>query len=202
MGIVHPAKTHSGPQLRNAAASGVIPGTRAERPRPIRLVLFFLGGFMLANFVVAGFTAIRPAAQEQSRELNIAQKRSHEPWAQNEPYIESARKNARKSALDALAMPLAAACSAQGHKQFIDALNFYFEQRSSQIQSYPHTWGEPGEQHIVRAWATADDNRVEKLTRETFARGYFRIEEFQGGSRSMISELVKDEPAPGPVCAG
>lgn len=167
----------------------------------MRLILFFLGGFMLANVVVAGFTAIRPQAQEQSRELNLSQKRSAEPWAANEPYIESTRKNARKSALDALAMPNTAACSPQGHKQFIDALNFYYEQRASQIVSYPQSFGEPGEQYIVRAWATADDSRVERLTRETYARGFFRLDEFRSGTRGMISELVRHEVA-GPSCAG
>lgn len=167
----------------------------------MRLVLFFLGGFMLANVVVAGFTAIRPQAQEQSRELNLSQKRSAEPWAVNEPYIESARKHARKSALDALAMPNSAACSPQGHKQFVDALNFYYEQRASQIVTYPQSWGEPAEQYIVRAWATADDSRVERLTRETYARGFFKLDEFQAGTRSMIAELVRNEVA-GAACTG
>ncbi len=168
----------------------------------MRLILFFLGGFLLANLVVAGFTAIRPQAQEQSRELNLAQKRGQEPWAANEPYIETARRNARKTALDALAMPVSALCSEQGRGQLVDALNYYYGQRATQMRGYPATWGAAGGQYIGKAWSTADDSRVERLTRETYGRGYFSIDEFGSPTRETIADLLQDERPGEPVCAG
>lgn len=42
----------------------------------MRLILFFLGGFMLANLVVAGSSMIRPQAHEQQRMFRDANKRA------------------------------------------------------------------------------------------------------------------------------
>ncbi|MCZ7641718.1 MAG: hypothetical protein M5U33_01780 [Pseudorhodoplanes sp.] len=103
----------------------------------MRLILFFLGGFMLANLVVAGSSMIRPQAHEQQRMFRDANKSAPAPWTANERYIEPTRKNARRSALDALAMPLAVACSSTGRAQIVDALAFYYGQRARSGASMP-----------------------------------------------------------------
>ncbi|MBZ0140935.1 MAG: hypothetical protein K8H87_14360, partial [Pseudorhodoplanes sp.] len=167
----------------------------------MRLILFFFGGFLLANLVVAGSNIIRPQAREQQPMFSEVNNRAPAPWAANERYIESARKNARRSALDVLAMPMAVACSPTGRTQLVDALSFYYGQRASQRRGYFETWGVDGMHFIEKAWATADDSRVERLTRETFSRGYFSLDDFAPRARALIAETLGAEPAPGKICA-
>ncbi|GIK81707.1 MAG: hypothetical protein KJZ73_14315 [Pseudorhodoplanes sp.] len=167
----------------------------------MRLILFFLGGFMLANLVVAGSSMIRPQAHEQQRMFRDANKSAPAPWTANERYIEPTRKNARRSALDALAMPLAVACSSTGRAQIVDALAFYYGQRAAQRRKYAEAWGADGGRFAEKAWATTDDGRVERLTRETFSRGYFSLDDFGARARELIAETVSGESAPATACA-
>ena len=103
--------------------------------------------------------------------------------------------------LDALALPTASLCGASGRKQVVDALNYYYGQRATQTRSYARNWGEPGARHIAKVWTTPDDNRAERLTRETYARGYFSLDEFKPPIRDMIADIVHGERAGKKLCA-
>jgi hypothetical protein len=53
----------------------------------------------------------------------------------------------------------------------------------------------------LRRWATADDNRIERLVRETYGRGYLRLDALQSPMRKVVADLVRDERVTGKPCA-
>jgi hypothetical protein len=165
----------------------------------MRAILFVIAGIVLANIVFATFFATPQRAEEKPAIINAATERGQDPWATNEPYIESARRSARKSALEALTQPTVAVCTAEGRKKIVDALKHYYWQRASQLRGYPSSWGDAGARYIVRAWSTAEDSRVDRLTRETYGRGYFGLDEFKSLTRDLIVETVRGQ-APGKSC--
>ena len=83
--------------------------------------------------------------------------------------------------------PWASYCNAEGRKRLIDAINYYYWQRDSQSKSYANNWGEAGARYIAKAWATSDDNRIERMTRETFGRGYFSLDELRPYIRTALA---------------
>jgi hypothetical protein len=50
-------------------------------------------------------------------------------------------------------------------------------------------------------WDTADDNRVARLIRETYSRGYFTPADMEGYVRGEIAGLVRQERVTGKPCA-
>lgn len=175
----------------------------------MRLVLFFLGGFLLANLVVAGITAIRPLASEQGprefnlpREFNMSQKRGQDPWVANEPIHDQTRKTARANALAALDGAWSDFCGEDGRAKLVTGLSYYYEQRAMQERGYPASFGDAGARHIKKAWSTADDVRIERLTREIYGRGYFTPEDFRPHVKDAIAERVSGEIVTGKPCAG
>ena len=68
-------------------------------------------------------------------------------------------------------------------------------------QSYANTYGERRPAYAVKAWTTTDDNRIERLTSETYGRGYFSLDELRPNARTQLAELVKGERVTGKPCA-
>jgi hypothetical protein len=169
----------------------------------MRAILFLIGGVIVANIAWATFVW-RPSAEEKPASVvNTATRRGQEPWMTNEKHIDAARSSARRSLLAALDKPWSTLCSDAGHQQLVKAIGYYYWQRGSQTRSYARNWGEPGRQHIRRAWATSDDNRVERRVRESFARGHFVLEEVHPESvRAYVAEQVRGERAGANACAG
>lgn len=170
----------------------------------MRAILFLVGGIVLANIVAATFFW-RPSAQATAKPepiVNSATVKGQESWMVNEHYIESGRDNARKSALDALGKPWSAFCEAAGKKRLIESIDYYLWQRTGQLQSYPKNWGEPARRYIAKAWATSDDNRIERMTRETYGRGFVSLDDFKPYARAALAEIVKGERVTGKPCAG
>ena len=180
----------------------------------MRLILFFLGGFFLANIVVAGVTAIRPLASEQRprefnlprefntpREFNMSQKRQ-DPWAANDAIHDQTRKTARANALAALDGAWSGLCGGDDRAKLISNLSYYYEQRDMQERGYPASFGEAGARHIKKAWSTADDVKIERLTREIYGRGYVTPEDFRPQVKDAIAEQVSGEIVTGKPCAG
>ena len=54
----------------------------------------------------------------------------------------------------------------------------------------------------MKVWATADDNRIERLTRETYGRGYFSLDELKPSTHTALGELLKGERVTAKSCAG
>jgi|1185.fasta_scaffold09910_2 hypothetical protein len=170
----------------------------------MRTLLFLMGGIALANIGAATFFWYPPAQATGKPEpvVNSATVKGQEPWMANEPYIESNRQSARKSALEALGKPWSTFCEAAGKKRLIESIDAYLWQRTGQLASYPKNWGEPGRRYIAKAWTTPDDSRVERMTRETYGRGFFSLEDFKPYTRSPLAELVKGERVTAKRCAG
>ena len=171
----------------------------------MRLILFFLGGFLLANSVVIGVSAIRPLASEQHpRELNlnVSQKRSQDPWMANEAIHDQTRKTARANALAVLDGAWSSFCGEDGRTKLVAGLSFYYEQRGMQERGYPASFGEAGARHIRKAWSTADDARIERLTREMYGRGYFTPGDFRPQVKDAIAERVDGTTVSGNPCTG
>ena len=173
----------------------------------MRPILFLIGGVVLANIVWATFFWKAPAKATGKPEpvVNSAtqkgQEKGQEPWMANERYNAPGRDIARKSALEALDKPWATFCTAEGRKHLIDAINYYYGQRHAQTQSYANTYGEPARLYAVKAWTTADDNRVERLMSETYGRGYFSLDELRAPARTSVTDLVKGARVSAKPCA-
>ena len=169
----------------------------------MRPILFLIGGVVLANIVWATFFWKAPAKATGKPEpvVNSATQKGQEPWMANERYNAPGRDIARKSALEALDKPWATFCTAEGRKHLIDAINYYYGQRHAQTQSYANTYGEPARLYAVKSWTTTDDNRVERLTSETYGRGYFSLDELRPPARTLVKDLVKDARVSAKRCA-
>jgi len=120
----------------------------------------------------------------------------------NEHSIDSARQGARKSILEALGKSWAPHCTAEGRKRLLDAIEYCYWQRNSQLAGYPKSWGDAARPYIVKVWATADDNRIERMTRETYGRGYFALDELKPSTRTALAEMLKGERVMAKPCAG
>lgn len=169
-------------------------------------VLFLIGALavaaLLGNIVAATFFW-HPQAEAQGVPVaNAATLRGQEPWADNELHTATGRDHLRKGMLEMLGKPWSSFCTADGHKQLIETVNNYYYQRLAQHKNYASLWGGAGERFIVKAWATADDNRIERLASEHFSRGYFALDELRPYARKPIAELVKGAHVTASPCAG
>jgi hypothetical protein len=111
------------------------------------------------------------------------------------------RSKSRKSILDALGQPWSSFCTDGGRKQLVDALNYYYGQREAQLRSYGNIHGEPGRRHVIKAWSTTDDSRVERLVRENYGRGYIKLNVLGTAARKAVSELTRDDRVTAKPCA-
>lgn len=168
----------------------------------MRAVLFVVGGIVLANIVWATFFHAAPSKPTQPEPIvNTATLKGQAPWMTNEPAMASARDSQRKGALRALERPYAEFCSAEGRKRLISALSEYWYHRSAQTAGYPKTWGESARPYIVKAWATADDSRIERLLREAYGNGYLDLADFKSFIRDAMAQTLQGERVRGMPCA-
>lgn len=168
----------------------------------MRGILFLVGGVVLGNIVWATFFyAVPPKPKAPEAVVNSATMKGQEPWMANEHHMVTGRVGQRKSALDALGQPWSSFCTAEGRKRLVSGLDHYWYFRSSQINGYPKTWGENARPYIIKAWGTADDNRIERLTREAYANGYLNLADFKPHIREAMAEALKGERVRGQPCA-
>jgi hypothetical protein len=120
----------------------------------------------------------------------------------NEQYLVAARDSQRKGAFTALDRPWASRCAGEDRKRFISALNEYYYHRQNQTERYPEVHGKMGADYIAKQWSTADDQRIDRLTQEAYARGYLKPADFDAVAARMVATVVKDERITGKACAG
>ena len=166
----------------------------------MRAVLLLIGGALLANIVWATFFWREPALEKPVPVVNSATRKGQEPWMANEHHAETTRANTRKSMLAALDKPWSNHCTPEGRKSLLAAIEHYYWQRSSQLTVYAEVWGEAGSRHIVKAWITPEDNRIERMTRETYGRGYFALEDLKPSARKAVADIVKGEQVTATPC--
>jgi hypothetical protein len=122
-----------------------------------------------------------------------------EPWSASERYASEVRKDARKGALKALELAWSTYCEEEGHRRLLGGLGYYVEQRGMQQRGYAASWGKPGAQFIAEAWGTSDDERIEQMMQDVYARGYFKIDEFAAFKRETVVKLLgKAKPGNNP----
>lgn len=119
----------------------------------------------------------------------------------NEKYLVEGRASQRRDGLRAVDMPWSEICTEEGRKKFVSALGEYYYHRQNQMTGYPKNYGKLGADYISRQWASADDKRIDRLTKEIYSNGYLRPDEFGAGAREMILTLVKGERITGKGCA-
>jgi hypothetical protein len=132
---------------------------------------------------------------------NSATRRGQVPWATNEPFMVEGRRGTRQSTLKTLDQPWSAFCGADGHQRLLSSLQYYYEQRAVQEHGYARAWGEAADRYIRQAWASSDDARIERLTQETYSRGYFNLDDFTPFVRAKLSAIVAGERVSGRPCA-
>ena len=165
-------------------------------------ILLLIGGIVLANIVAATFFWRTPAQGKQEPIVNSATLKGQEPWMANEHHIDSTRQSSRKSLLETLGKPWSSFCEPQGKKRLVESIDYYFWQRKGQLSSYPKNWGDAAGRYIVKVWTTPEDNRIERLTRETYGRGFFSLDDFKPYIREAVAEIMKGERVTGKPCAG
>jgi hypothetical protein len=168
----------------------------------MRPILFFIGGIVLANIVAATFFWHPPAQGAAEPVVNAATRQGQDPWMVNERYAVGSRELIRKGMLETLGKPWASYCTPDGHKRLIEAINNYYYQRHAQAWSYANTYGEEARRYAIKAWTTTDDNRIERLTGETYGRGYFTLDELQPYAREPLTALVQGARVDAKACTG
>jgi hypothetical protein len=166
----------------------------------IRTVIGILAALVLGNIVYATFLWKKPPPDRAAQIANAAMARGEEPWANREKYAEPGRKIIRKSIMKTLERPWSDFCTDAGGKNLVDSLNHYYGQRNAQLASYGNGYGEAGRRHVIKAWSTIDDGRIERLIREHYGRGYIRPDRLSGPARKAIGELVKGDAVTGKPC--
>jgi hypothetical protein len=122
-------------------------------------------------------------------------------FGDNEKYAVESRLSQRKSAMAALDLAWSSRCG-EGRKRFISGINEYYYHRQNQTERYPEIHGKPGADYIAAQWSTADDQRIDRLTQEAYARGYLKPSDFDGVARKMVASVVKSERVTAKGCAG
>jgi hypothetical protein len=133
-------------------------------------------------------------------QVNSATARGQDPWAEREAGEEKTRQAARKAAFESLDRAWSTFCTEDGRKKLTSGLSYYFWLKFQ--QHHYANWGEAGERHAAEAWDSAEDNRVTRLIRETYSRGYFTPADVEGYARAEIADLVRQERVTGKPCAG
>jgi hypothetical protein len=118
----------------------------------------------------------------------------------NEDVAVEARSRHRQIAFTALERPSGSRC-AEGRQPFLSGLHEYYYHRQNQTERYAENFGRPGANYIAQQWSTADDQRIDRLTQDAYAKGYLKPSDFGKLVRSTITNVVKDERVTGNACA-
>lgn len=146
---------------------------------------------------VAAWTFAPAAAPPQIPEVNRGK-----AFGTNEDITVEARRGQRQSAFRTLEQPWGSRCAGEGRKQFISGLNEYYYHRQNQTERYPENFGKLGADYIAKQWSTTDDQRIDRLTQDAYAKGYLTPADFDGVAAKMVATVVKDERITGKACAG
>ena len=98
--------------------------------------------------------------------------------------------------------PYGARCGGDGRKQFLASVGAYYYRRQNELERYPETFGKPGAEYIAKQWSTGEDRRIERLTQEAYAQGYFVPSDFDAVARKLVEAVVGNERIVARSCAG
>ena len=158
----------------------------------------FIAWAVVVGLVAAWtFTPAAPPQQQQIPEANRGK-----AFGSNERYLVEGRVRRREETLKTLEQPWSGRCAGETRKAFISGLSHYYYFRQTEAQHYPQYFGQLGADYIAKQWATTDDQRIDRLTQEAYARGYFKAADFDGVAGKMVAAVVKAERVTGNACAG
>jgi len=123
-------------------------------------------------------------------------------FGSSEKYLVEGREKQRQSTIKALDMPWGSRCSGDDREQFISGLNEYYYHRQNQTETYPQTFGKAGADYIATQWSKTDDQRIDRLTQEAYAKGYLKPSDFSGAAAKMVATVIKSERVTGKGCKG
>jgi hypothetical protein len=146
---------------------------------------------------VAAWTFAPAAPPPQILEVNRGK-----AFGPNEEFTVEGRSKQRQDAFRALELPWGKRCAGEGRKEFISGLGHYYYHRQNQTERYPEIYGKLGADYIARQWATTDDQRIDRLIQDAYAKGYVKPEDFEPVARKMVAGVVKNERISGKACAG
>lgn len=156
---------------------------------------FLLWAVVIWQIAVWTFTPVSPLPQ-------MAEVNRGKAYGSNEDLLVEARGSQRQEALKALDRPWGSRCAGEDRKQFIRGLNEYFYHRQNESERYPENFGQLGADYIASQWATTDDQRIDRLTQEAYAKGYLKPADFDAVAAKVVARVVKDERVTGRACAG
>ena len=158
---------------------------------------FVLGAVVVWQIVAWAFApAAVPPPPSQVLEVNRGK-----AFGPNEDIMVEGRNKQRQDGSRALELPWSSRCGSESRKAFINGLGHYYYHRQNQTERYPETYGKPGADYIARQWSGGDDQRIDRLTQDAYAKGYLKPADFDGVARKMIAKVVKDERVTGKACA-
>jgi hypothetical protein len=168
---------------------------RLRRRRAVNRAWFVLWAIVI--WQVAAWTFAPAAPPQQIPEVNQGK-----AFGSNEDIAVETRAGQRQAAFKTLDRPWGSRCAGEDRKQFISGLNEYYYHRQNQTERYPENFGKLGADYIAKQWSTTDDQRIDRLTREAYARGYLRPADFDAVAGKMVATVVKNERVTGKACAG
>jgi hypothetical protein len=151
----------------------------------------------LVIWQIATWTFAPAVAPPQIPEVNRGK-----AFGSNEGLLVEARSRQRQGAFRALDRPWGSRCAGEERKQFISGLNEYYYHRQNQTERYPESFGQLGADYIATQWSTTDDQRIDRLTQDAYARGHLKPSDFDGVAGKMVATVVKNERVIGKGCAG
>ncbi len=122
-------------------------------------------------------------------------------YGSNEIHIVAGKKMQREDVTRAFEGPYGARCG-DGRKQFLASVGAYYYRRQNELERYPETFGKPGAEYIAKQWSTGEDRRIERLTQEAYAQGYFVPTDFDAVARKLVEAVVGNERIVARSCAG
>jgi hypothetical protein len=156
---------------------------------------FVLWALVICQIAAWTFAPAAPPAQ-------IPEVNRGKAFGSNEDLAVDARSSLRQDAFKSLEQPWGSRCVGEERKQFISGLNHYYYHRQNQTERYPESFGKAGADYIAKQWATTDDRRIDRLTRDAYARGYLKPTDFEAVASKLIATVVRDERIIGKACAG
>jgi hypothetical protein len=112
-----------------------------------------------------------------------------------------ARQSRRQSTFKTLEQPWGSRCVGESRKTFLAGIGEYYYFRQVEMEHYPEYFGKLGADYIAKQWATTDDQRIDRLTQEAYAKGYLKPADLKGPASRMVATVVKDERVTGNACA-
>jgi hypothetical protein len=167
---------------------------RIRRRRAVNRAWFLLWAIVI--WQVAAWTFAPAAPPQQIPEVNRGK-----AFGANEDIEIQSRSEIRQSTFKTLEQPWGDRCAGEGRKNFVGGLSYYYYVRQNQTERYPENFGQLGADYIAKQWSSTDDQRIDRLTQDAYAKGYFKPADFDGLAAKLIAAVVKNERVTGNACA-